>query len=139
MATKAIPRQKKKKVAHSKAVKARPIEDALQEFRKITEARYRLAKSTYENQDNLTKEVIDRIRDRLRIASTGVVNINGQPHKLETQYVDFNIWFLACEILADCALNGIKIANFTPDPAFCAECKREILGVKEPKKSKRRG
>lgn len=121
-----------------KVLKARPVEDALQEFRTITEARYRIAKSTYEKQDRLTKEVIDRIRDRLRIAATGVVNINGRPYKLEQQYVDFNIWFIATEIVADLALNGIRVASFVFDDVFCAVCKKQLVGVKEPKKKRNR-
>lgn len=128
-ATKAKPKKGVKPLKKKKVVKAQPIEDALQNFREITQARYRIAKATYEAQDSLTQEVIDRIRDRLRIAATGVVNINGKPFKLEQQYIDFNIWFIATEILSDLALNDIQIANFQFHPAWCAECKREITGV----------
>lgn len=123
-------------IRKDKPKKAQPIDEALQNYREITEARFRIAKKVYEAQDDLTKEVIDRIRDRLRIASTGVVNINNKPYKLEQQYVDFNIWFIATEILSDLALNDIQIANFNFHPAYCAECKRELFKVKEPKNFK---
>lgn len=129
--------QLEKTVIHPKKVaKAQPVSDALKNYRAITESRFRIAKAVYEHQDDLTKEVIDRIRDRLRIASTGVVSVNGKPYKLEQEYVDFNIWFIATEILSDLALNGIQIANFKFHPAYCSECKREIVGVKIPKNEK---
>src|SRR5215831_11305322 len=116
-----------------KPQKAVKVDRALEEFRKIARTRYKMAMQVYEAQDGLTKEVIDRIRDRLVIASTGVVNINGRPVKIEQKYVDYNILFLACEILSDLALLDIQIANFNPSPMWCAECKQEIAGVKNLK------
>jgi hypothetical protein len=116
--------------------KVQPVSDALDEYKKIIDARLRIATSTYEAQDDLTKEVIDRIRDRLRIAATGVVMINGKPFKLDPQWIDFNLLFLACEILNDLYINGIKVANFKPSALYCAECRKEIVGVREPKRRK---
>lgn len=140
MPVKAKPKVKKypvnRTVIHKKVTKAKPVSEALETYKRIIESRYRIAMAVYEHQDDLTKEVLDRIRDRLRIASTGVVNINGKPHKLEQEYIDFNILFIACEILSDLALNDIQIANFNFHPVYCAECKREIAGVKEPKNFK---
>lgn len=132
-----MPIKAKKKVKGVK--KVRPVDDALVEYKRVIDARLRIATSTYEAQDDLTKEVIDRIRDRLRIAATGVVMINGKPFKLDPQWIDFNLLFLACEILNDLYINGLKVANFKPNALYCAECRAEIIGVKEPRKKKRHG
>lgn len=109
--------------------KAENPKKKIAEIKRIIDARYRIARTIYDNQDGVTKEFIDRLVDRLRIASTGVVSINGKPYKLELQYQDFNLLFIACDILSDLALNNIQVANFDFNPAFCAECKREIMGV----------
>lgn len=124
MAVKAV-----KKSKNPKVVKAQNIEKALEEIKRQIDARYRIAMAVYEAQDSFTKEVLDRVRDRLRIAATGVVQINGKPYKLEQQYIDFNLMFIATEILGDLALNNIQVANFNFHPAFCSECKKEITGV----------
>lgn len=129
MVQKAVSKSSKKDVVNTSK--------ALNQYRRLTETRYEMAKQIYEHQDSLTKEVIDRIRDRLVIASTGVVNIGGKPMKLEQQYIDFNILFLACEILSDLALMNVQIANFKPYPMWCIECKKEIAGVKIAKKKRR--
>jgi hypothetical protein len=126
----------KKGKPKSKPQKVKPLDDALAEYKKVIDARLRIATSTYEAQDDLTKEVIDRIRDRLRIAATGVVMINGRPFKLDPQWIDFNLLFLACEILNDLYINGLKVANFKPSALYCAECRKEIVGVREPKKKR---
>jgi hypothetical protein len=119
------------------AVKAVNPEEVLKRYRKLTKTRYKMAIQVYEAQDSLTKEVIDRIRDRLVLASTGIVSVNGRPVKLEQKYIDFNILFLACEIVSDLAILGIQVGNFKPSKMFCMECKKKILGVNKPKKARR--
>lgn len=125
---------KSKKAARPKVAKAQNPEKAISEIRRIVEARHRIAMAVYNSQDSLTQEVLDRIRDRLRIAATGVVQINGKPFKMEQELIDFNLLFIATEILSDLALNDIQIANFNFHPAYCAECKEEIAGVPKPRK-----
>lgn len=136
MVTKARP---KPKASTRKVIKANPIAGVLAEYKKVIDARYRIATSTYKAQDDTTKELIDRIRDRLRIAATGVVMINGRPYKLDAEWIDFNLLFLACEILNDLYINGIKVANFKPNVLYCAECRQKIARVREPKGKRRRG
>lgn len=126
-----------KKSKKNAVVKAQDVEKILAEYKEVVEARYRIAMAVYKAQDSYTQEVLDRIRDRLRIASTGIVQIGGQPHKLEQQYVDFNLMFIATEILSDLAMNDIQVANFNFHPAYCAECRKEIMKVDEPKKKKK--
>lgn len=136
MAVKAKP--KAVKPAKEKATKALSVNEVLNNYRELTKTRYKMAMEVYEAQDNITKEVLDRIRDRLRVASTGVISVNGVPHKLEQEYVDFNLMFLATEILADLYLFNIKVANFKPTALYCAECKKAITKVREPKKKRGR-
>jgi hypothetical protein len=134
MAVKARPTASSKK----KPQKAKGVEDIIEQYKVITETRYMVAKEIYDSQDSLTQEVLDRIRDRLRIASTGLINVNGQPVKLEQKYIDFNLLFLATEILSDLALNSVRVAKFKPSQKYCIECKKEIFktGI-EPKRKRK--
>lgn len=127
-----------KAVKKKKPQKAKGVEDVIETYRVLTQTRYKVAKEIYDSQDSLTQEVLDRIRDRLRIASTGLISVNGQPQKLEQEYVDYNLLFLATEILSDLSLNNIKVANFKPSQAYCADCKKELFktGI-EPKRKKK--
>lgn len=120
-----------------KPMKAIRPEKALGEYYAIVMTRYKMAMQVYEAQDRLTKEVIDRICDRLRIASTGVISVGGTPVKLEQQYIDYNILFIATEILADLALLNIQVANFEFHPAWCAECRQRIAKVPRDHKTER--
>lgn len=120
-----------------KPMKAVNPKKALGEYYEIVMTRYKMAIQVYEAQDKLTKEVIDRICDRLRIASTGVISVGGRPVKLEQEYIDFNILFIATEILADLALLDIQVANFEFHPAWCAECKKLIAKVPHDHKTER--
>jgi hypothetical protein len=134
MATKVIKKVKRHSVV--KPVKAQNVEKALAEYKRIIDARYRIAKAVYDVQDGLTKEVIDRIRDRLRVATTGVVQINGKPVQLDQDSIDLNLLFIATEILSDLLLNGIQVANFKWHEQYCVECKDKILNVPKSKKKK---
>lgn len=127
----------KKKPEGVKPKKAIPVDKALLRYREIAEKRFKMAMQIYEAQDGSTQEVIDRIRDRLTIAATGVVIINGQPVKLEQKYVDFNLLWIAVDILSDLAMMNIQIENYEPSPMVCIECKREIYKQPESKRKRR--
>jgi hypothetical protein len=98
----------------------------LEKHSKTAKERFLSASKIYDVQDSLTKEVIDRIRDRLSIVYVGAININNKPVKLLDETVSNRILFLAVEIMSDLYLNGIRVANFKPDDEHCISCKREI-------------
>jgi hypothetical protein len=97
------------------------------ELRDLAVARYEYAKRLYEAQDDDTKLAIDQIRDRLRIASTGWVSVNGRPFKLEQEFVDLNLWFLAIEIISELAFTGIRLENFEFPTIKCEDCHFELF------------
>lgn len=106
--------------------KAKPIAEELQPYLDTIKRRYRLAVDVYAYQDKLTQEVIDRLVDRLQIATTGVININDKPYKLPQEYIDKNCKFLAVDILGDLALMGVRIASFKFHPDYCASCRKKF-------------
>lgn len=102
---------------------------ALEIWQSQSEARYRIAMQVYEAQDNQTKEVMERIRDRVVAYSTGVIKITPEGWKGEARtiqvdfkYVDFNAMYMAAGILSDLALVNVRIENFQFPPGVCAEC-----------------
>lgn len=110
----------------AKVVKAKSEAKALAELADISEKRYKIAKKIYDYQDDLTKEVIDAIKDRLKVASTGVVQINGKLVKLDEQTVELSTFFLAVEIVKDLALYDIQVAGFKFNPKYCASCNKKM-------------
>lgn len=122
------------------------FQEALDEAKALIDLRYELAKEAYDFQDQDTKEVIDRIRDRLRLAATGYISIHvNPPHgsivqaKIEQEYVEYNLLFIATEILKDLAYFDIRVAGYKFPPSQCVSCGAELLGHSRPAKRKRRG
>lgn len=107
--------------------------EALEEAKAIIEIRHEIAQEAYDFQDEKTKGAIDMIVRRLRLAATATVNVRVNPPrgatvpvKIEQQYVDFNLLFIATEIVKDLALCGIKIASYKFPPTFCVACSAEV-------------
>jgi hypothetical protein len=119
------------------------IKEAVDEFYALCEVRYDIAKAAYDAQDAETKEVLDRIRDRLRLAVTGYITVtinpphSGQvPVRVEQKYIDYNLMFVATEILKDLGLFGIRVANYEFPETHCVSCGAEIAMTKPKKRRK---
>jgi copper chaperone CopZ len=119
------------------------VVEALGEWKALTEVRYELAKEAYDFQDDETKALLDRIVNRLRVGASGyiTVRVNGKhgstvPVKIEQQYLDFNLLYVATEILKDLALFDIRVGTYEIPPSHCVLCAAEI--VKEQPKKRRR-
>lgn len=120
------------------------VQEALEEWETVTEVRYEIAKDAYDFQDDKTKKVIDRIVNRLRVGANGYITVRvNPPHgatvpvKINQEYLDYNLLYVATEILKDMAMFDVKVANYKFPPSLCVGCGAEI--VKEtPKKRKRR-
>lgn len=109
--------------------------EALGEWKSVTEMRYELAKDAYDFQDEDTKKVIDRMVDRLRVSASGYIKIAlNPPHsgvipvKIEQEYLDYNILYVATEILKDMALFDIRVASYQFPPSQCVSCGAELVG-----------
>jgi hypothetical protein len=125
----------------SAGVASKPqVEEALEEARALAELRGEIALEAFNHQDKDTQEVLERIRDTLRLAATGWVYVRmnppygGQVHvKLEQEYVDFNLFYIAVEILKTLALFDTRVATFKFPPSLCVNCGAELKTVKRKK------
>lgn len=122
----------------AKPIKASKQQKWLEEYYAIVNKRFKIGKEVYDSQDNLTKEALDRIVDRLERVATGVINIGDKPVKIDREYINKNILFIATEILGDLALANIQVANFKFHPAWCSECKKPLHFKKGGKVKKAR-
>lgn len=125
------------------ATKAR-VDEAVEEFKALTEVRGEIAQEAFDFQDEQTKEVLRRIVNRLRVGATGYITVHVNPPssatvpvKIDEEYVGFNLLFIATEILKDLALFDIKVANYKFPPSLCTHCGAEITKTKPHKR--RRG
>lgn len=116
-----------KKAKRSK--RERIIAEAIEVFKVQTEARYRLARAAFDSQDEETQAVILAIIDRLRLGAAGVVKVfpGGKRNEavtvpMEQKYQDFNLMFIATEILKDLALMDVRVATYEIPKTHCAEC-----------------
>lgn len=119
------------------------IAEAIEEFALMCEVRYEIAKAAFDFQDDETKEVLSRIRDRLRLAVTGYISVQvNPPHsgtvpvKIEPKYIDMNLLYVATEILKDLALFGIRVANYKFPDMHCSNCGVEIAKTRPKKRRK---
>jgi hypothetical protein len=108
------------------------------ELRDLAVARFEYAKRLYEAQDDDTRLAIDQIRDRLRIASTGYIAVNDRPFKLEQEFVDNNLWFLAIEICSELAFAGFRLENFEFPTILCEDCKYSMFKTGKTKSKRGR-
>lgn len=122
------------------------VQEAVEEFRAMTEVRYDLAKAAYDHQDKETQKVINRMVDRLRLGATGYIEVRvNPPHgsivpvKIEQQYLDFNLLYVACEILKDLAMFDIRVGTYEFPPSICAMCGAEMTKEQPRKKGGKRG
>lgn len=116
------------------------VQEAIEEFQEMCEVRYEIARAAYEAQDDDTKEVLDRIRDRLRLAVTGYIQVQvNPPHsgvvsvRVDSKFIDYNLLFVATEILKDLALFGVRVANYEFPNVHCDNCGAELAKTRKPK------
>lgn len=129
--SKPIPKKKKKMNP--------AIVQQVDEFKKRSEIRYRIAKAAYDAQDIKTREVIETIRDQLLIGASGTIRVfpsGGKTSvavKVEMEYIEYNTLYIATEILKDLAMLDVKVASYKFPDVYCAECGDKI------QKSKKKG
>jgi hypothetical protein len=132
----------RKSVTDLKSAK-RKLEEAIEEFEQMSEMKFELAKTVYDTQDAKTQAVIDRIVTTLRVYATGYITLQlAPPHgaptavKITNEYLGYNLFYLAVEVVKDLAIMGTRVAEFDFPPALCSQCGAE-LGIPELKKVKR--
>lgn len=135
-----MPKVVKKKSSSSRDSK---IQRAIEVWQEQAKARYKIAMAVHGAQDGITKEAIERIRDRLVAYSTGLIKISpdgfsGMPVtvEVEVQYIDFNALYLAVGIMSDLAMVGVQIGNFEFPPGICSECGAMLTPKKGAKRAK---
>jgi hypothetical protein len=119
------------------------VREAVDEFYAMCEIRYDIAKAAYDAQSTETQEVLDRIRDRLRLAVTGYITVAiNPPHsgevsvRVEQKYIDYNLMYVATEILKDLALFGVQVADYNFPDIHCINCGAEIEKTRPKKRRK---
>lgn len=122
----------------------RYVKDAVEEWRSLAEMRGELAREAYDYQDDATKAVIDRIVTRLRLGASGYIEVRVNPPKgnlvavkIEQAYLDFNLMYVALELLKDLALFDIRVGSFQFPPSLCSSCGAEIIAERPRKRGKR--
>jgi hypothetical protein len=121
----------------AKAKADKELQQWLENYKAQTEARLRMATDAYELQDSETREVIDRIRDRITAATTGRVRAsNGHVIRVDQELSDANVLFIATEIMKDLAMYDVKVANFEFPPSYCVQCREKL--PQSRKKNRRR-
>lgn len=119
------------------------IDEAIENFKSVSEIKYELAKDAYDMQDDKTKAVIDRLVKTLQTYATGSITLQlAPPHgklvavAIENDYLMFNLLYLAMEIVKDLAITGIRVAKFEFPPSLCSNCGSEIIPELRTKKGK---
>jgi hypothetical protein len=121
-------------------------EDAVEEFKSVSEMKWELARDAYELQDKETKAVIDRIVATLRTYANGYIAVQLNPPtgetipvKIENDYLDMNLLWLAVEVVKDLAFIGVQVASFEFPPSLCAQCGADIIPEKRSGRKAGRG
>lgn len=106
------------------------LTEAIDDFIAISEAKYEIAKDIYDTQDKLTQEVIDHIVTTLQTYASGTAQVKvgreKQTIQISDEHRDYNLLYLAIEIVKDLAFMDIKVANFEFAPGLCASCGSEL-------------
>jgi len=127
-----------KSVADLKSTKVEQLtNDALDDFKAVSEIKYDLAKEAYDMQDEDTQKAIDRIVNTLQIYATGSITIQLSPPRgalipvrIDNTYLGYNLLWLAVEICKDLAFLDLQVANFEFPPSQCVKCGSEIIPEK---------
>lgn len=122
------------------------VKEALEEWKTLTEVRYELAKEAFDAQDEPTQALLMRMVNRLRLGASGYITVRvnpphgaGVPVKIDQEYLDYNLLYVATEILKDLALFDIKVGTYKLPPTTCVNCGAEITREEKKPRRKRRG
>lgn len=116
------------------------LKSAVEDFEAVSLVKYEMAQDAYELQDEETQKVIDRIAGTLRSYATGFLNVKvGNvyvPIKVDNDYLGYNLFYLAVEVVKDLAFLDIRVANFVFPPSQCVKCGADIIPEKRNAKGK---
>ena len=114
------------------------LSSIVDEFKELSEVRLEIAQDAYNVQDDETKKTIDRMVATLQQYATGYitakVNKTAVPVKIDHDYIGYNLFYLAVEIVKDLAFMDIRVAEFEFPEQLCASC-----GVELTTDNRRRG
>lgn len=109
------------------------LKEAIEEAKAMIEMRHELAQEAYDFQDADTKAILDRMVTRLRMSAGGFITVhvnppkgNKVPVKIEQEYIDFNLLYIATEILKDLAMFDVAVGTYEFPPQQCATCGGEL-------------
>lgn len=106
------------------------LHTALEEFKTTSIVKLEGAKDAYDCQDDETKAAIDRIHATLQQHATGYINVKVArsvvPVKIDSEYLGYNLFWLATQIASDLAFVGLRLAGYQFPPQRCVSCGTEI-------------
>jgi len=106
------------------------LKTVLEEFQATSLVKMEAAKDAYDCQDDETKAAIDRIHATLQQHATGYINVKvGRqvvPVKVDREYLGYNLFWLATQIVSDLAFVDIRLASYQYSPLRCVSCGSEI-------------
>lgn len=120
------------------------IDEAVENWKAVTEVRYELAKEAFDFQDEDTQALLQRIVNRLRVGASGVITVKinppanmSVPVKIDQEYLDYNLLYVATEILKDLAMFDIQVGTYQFPPSMCVSCGAELTKETAKKKARR--
>lgn len=135
----------KKKLAKPRVVSSaklkRMADETMESFKKEATARYEKANKLYEQQDEATRDALDRMTALLcRIARKNMwIGVKGYENRAVLQIPEetiyHNMFYMACEIIKDLAQFDIQVAGFKFPENLCAVCYTDK--VAKPRKKRR--
>lgn len=118
--------------------------EAVAEAQSFIEVRYQMARDAYDAQDKETQALLDRIVSTLRLYATVYVDVTANPPhggtipvRMEANYIDQNLLFIAVEILKTLAVFDVRVGNFKFPKSLCANCGTPLLGLNRKRKGRR--
>lgn len=122
-----------KSAANFKGNAAR-VQEAVDEFYLVSEMKYELAKTAYDEQDDETKRMIDQLVKVLNLHTTGYINVQLAPPegavipvKITKQYVDYNTLYIVMDMLKTLAIFDIRVGKYIFPTTICAQCEAVII------------
>jgi hypothetical protein len=106
------------------------LSSIVDEFKMLSEVRFEIAQDAYAVQDELTQATIDRMVATLQQYATGYITAKvgktAVPVAIDNDYIGYNLFYLAVEIVKDLAFMDIRVAEFEFPDQVCASCGIEL-------------
>lgn len=105
------------------------VDPLVEEWQTMAEMRGELAQEAYDAQDVATQKLLDKIVNRFRVGASGTITVKGVPVTIDKKYLDYNLLYVATEILKDLAVFDIRVGTYVLPSSLCVTCGAELSDV----------